>query len=58
MTSEIPDTTPEAEHQFHYYSGNRIPWYVRGAWLLFWMFAIYYAVTYLIPDLQRELLPR
>ena len=43
------------EHRFHHYTGNRIPWYVRLVWVLFWMFAVYYTLQYLFPALRIEL---
>jgi hypothetical protein len=46
------------EHQFHTYSSNRIPWYVRLVWLLFWIFAVYYTLEYLFPELRTELVNR
>lgn len=58
FTSEpepVAETTPEDEHRFHSYVGNRIPWYVRLIWIGFWVFAIYYVITYLFPDLQTEI---
>ena len=48
----------KSEHQFHRYVGNRIPWYVRLIWVGFWCFVVYYAVTYLFPALQLEVLDR
>ena len=45
-----------AEHRYHSYSSNRIPWYVRLIWIGFWIFAIYYVITFLLPDLQTEVL--
>lgn len=48
-------TAAGAEHRFHHYAGNRIPWYVRLIWLLFWAFAVYYTVQYLFPALSIEL---
>ncbi len=48
--------SPEAESRFHTYVGNRIPWYVRLIWVGFWVFAIYYVIKYLFPDLQTEIL--
>jgi hypothetical protein len=51
---ELP--VAEAETRFHTYKGNRIPWYVRLMWLGFWVFAVYYVITYLFPDLQTEIL--
>lgn len=44
----------EAEHRNHRYVGNTIPWYIHLLWVLFWIFAIGYVLTYLFPDIQRE----
>jgi len=52
---ELEDTSAEQEHRFHTYTGNRIPWYVRLIWILFWIFAVYYVVQYLFPDLRTEI---
>ena len=49
-------TTPEQENTFHHYTGNAIPWFIRGIWLVFWCCAIAYAVLWLLPALQSELL--
>lgn len=49
------DAPADVEHQFHHYTGNRIPWYVRLLWILFWIFAVYYTLTYLFPALRIEL---
>ncbi len=54
MTKPDPSTA-EAEGEFHDYRTNQIPWYVRAIWILFWSIAIYYAVAYLFPNLQVEL---
>ncbi len=51
----VEETTAEQEHRYHHYTGNAIPWYVRLIWILFWVFAIYYAVRYLLPTMQVEL---
>lgn len=56
--SEVDETTAEAEHQYHYYTGNRIPWYVRLMWLGFWILAIAYAVRLMFPAMQAELFPQ
>lgn len=56
--SESTEDTPVAEHQNHRYVSNSIPWYVRGMWLGFWIFAIYYTVHYLFPTLRVELTNR
>jgi hypothetical protein len=47
---------PAEENRYHCYTGNRIPWYVRVMWIAFWCFAVYYAVRYLFPELQTELI--
>jgi hypothetical protein len=49
-------TTAEQEHAYHHYTGNAIPWFVRGIWIVFWCFAITYVVLWLLPSLQSELL--
>ncbi len=49
-------TTPEQENRFHTYTGNAIPWFVRGIWIIFWCYAITYVVLWLLPALQSELL--
>lgn len=49
-------SSAEVEGRFHTYVGNRIPWYVRLIWLAFWVFAVYYTIAYLFPDLQTEIL--
>ncbi len=51
----VKDTSAKTEHRWHSYVGNRIPWYVRMIWLLFWVYAIYYTITYLFPALQIEI---
>ena len=54
------DTDPnsaEVEHQYHNYTGNVIPWYVRLIWIGFWVFAIYYTVQFLFPAVRIELFP-
>lgn len=51
-----PDqSSAQREGCFHSYVGNRIPWYVRLIWLLFWIFAISYVFMYLFPALQVEI---
>lgn len=48
--------TAASEHRYHSYTGTTIPWYVRIMWMLFWVFAIYYTIAYLFPELQDKLL--
>ena len=52
----VEQSEPTAENRWHGYVGNRIPWYVRLIWLGFWIFAVYYAISYLFPKLQTEIL--
>lgn len=47
-------TSAQDENQHHSYSSNEIPWYVRFIWILFWIFVIYYSVTYFIPAIELE----
>jgi len=56
MSLDPRESTPAAEHGFHRYVGNRIPWYVRLLWLMFWIGAVYYVIVYVFPALQIELL--
>ena len=44
----VPQTSAEEEHRHHTYTSNVIPWYVRLIWALFWVFAISYAIKYLL----------
>ncbi len=44
------------EQQYHNYTSNDIPWYVRLMWLGFWVLAIVYTIRYLFPALQSELI--
>lgn len=52
---EVEQPDPRQEHTYHYYTGNRIPWYVRLIWVFFWCFAIYYMVKYFLPTFQVEM---
>ena len=45
-----------ARAPYHHYTGNAIPWFVRGIWIIFWCYAITYVVLWLLPSLQSELL--
>ena len=53
--SDVENTTAEGEHQYHHYTGNRIPWYVRLMWLGFWILAVVYTIRFLFPAVQVEL---
>lgn len=52
---QLDPSSAEAEHRYHHYTGNEIPWYVRLIWLLFWGFTIYYTIQYLFPAVQTEM---
>ncbi|MFV0444030.1 MAG: hypothetical protein ACK5Q5_10710 [Planctomycetaceae bacterium] len=52
----VEQTSPEVEARNHTYSSSVIPWYVRLFWILFWIFVLYYGVTYFLPAIQDELL--
>ena len=54
--SPVEQTDVESEEQHHSYTGHAIPWYVRGIWLLFWIFVVYYGIKYFLPAIQTELL--
>jgi hypothetical protein len=54
--AEVETTTAEEESRHHDYTGRAIPWAVRLIWVLFWMFTIYYVVSFLLPALRTELL--
>jgi hypothetical protein len=53
--SEVERTSIATDDQYHHYTGNRIPWYVRLIWLCFWAFAIVYTIRFLFPAVQLDL---
>jgi hypothetical protein len=57
-SSPPAEKSPRAEHRFHDYVGNDIPWYVRAIWIGFWIFAVVYTIRFLLPAMQIELLER
>lgn len=48
--SDDRDVTPEEEVNYHTYTTHRIPWWLRGIWLGFWIFVAVYFVKNLIPS--------
>jgi hypothetical protein len=56
MLSPSEKNDAEQDLRFHTYSSHVIPWYVRVMWLVFWVFAIGYAISYFVPAIQSELL--
>ena len=55
MTKPEPSANVPTDEQFHNYTSNDIPWYVRLLWLGFWIFAVVYTIRFLFPAVQREL---
>lgn len=55
MTTVSEADSPQQESKFHTYVSHVIPSYVRLMWLIFWIFAIGYAVANFLPALQKEL---
>jgi hypothetical protein len=52
-----PDNhSPQQDLRYHTYVSHVIPWYVRLIWLVFWIFAISYALRNFLPAIQSELL--
>ena len=52
----LDESAAEVEAHYHNYTSSRIPWYVRLVWLMFWIFAVYYALQYLFPALRIEMI--
>ncbi len=50
----VEQGSAEQELQHHTYRGSAIPWWVRLIWLLFWVFAVYYSLKYVLPAIQAE----
>ncbi|MEQ9406338.1 MAG: hypothetical protein RIK87_01375 [Fuerstiella sp.] len=55
-SESVEQPSPEQEQRFHDYRGNAIPWYVRTIWIGFWIFTVYYILTYFFPAMQVELI--
>ncbi len=51
-----PKSETETENKFHDYVTHKIPWFVHLMWVTFWVLAIGYVLTWLVPALQREIL--
>ena len=51
----VEQSSAEQEHRHHSYRSAEIPWYVRLIWVLFWIFVIYYGITYFLPAIQSEM---
>lgn len=53
-----PENDIASDDQFHNYTGNEIPWYIRLMWLGFWILAVVYTIRFLFPAVQTELLQK
>jgi hypothetical protein len=50
------ETTPAREEgQILRYVGSKIPWFVHLLWVVFWCFAAWYVIGFLLPALRSEL---
>ncbi len=54
MSHEHPPAY-DAEARHLTYTSNVIPWFIRLMWVVFWIFAIWYAVSFFLPAIQRDL---
>ncbi len=46
--------SPEAEGRHHAYRSSVIPWYVHLIWVTFWILAIVYIFSNLVPKMRVE----
>jgi hypothetical protein len=53
---EVPTTNAEEERKRLRYRGSHIPWFVHCIWIIFWVIAIGYVLTYLFPAIRTEFL--
>ena len=53
--NDHPPTAGDAEARHLTYTSNVIPWFIRLMWVVFWIFAIGYAISFFLPAIQREL---
>jgi hypothetical protein len=56
MTKRPENTSPEEENKNHTYVTNRIPWFVHALWIIFWIMAITYVLSYQFPVIRTEFL--
>ena len=56
MPSDNDQDSPQAEGRYHSYRTHAIPWYVHLLWVSFWIGAISYALKFMIPAMQSELM--
>lgn len=48
-------STPDQDGRQLTYLSNTIPWFVRLMWVVFWIFAVAYAIAFFLPAIQKEL---
>lgn len=48
-------STPDQDGRQLTYLSNTIPWFVRFMWVVFWIFAVAYAIAFFLPAIQKEL---
>jgi len=48
-------STPDQDGRQLTYLSNTIPWFVRLMWVVFWIFAVAYAIACFLPAIQKEL---
>jgi len=56
--AEVEQSSAQEEHEYHHYTGNAIPWFVRLIWIGFWIFTAVYTIRFLFPAIQEELFPK
>lgn len=56
MSDKPENPPPEEENRNHSYITNRIPWFVHLIWVIFWLLAIAYVLTYQLPAIRTEFL--
>jgi len=47
--NESKDPTVMSDRQYHTYVTHRIPWWVRGLWIGFWIGLAWYVIKFAIP---------
>ena len=52
MSNSHPPAAHE-EQRYHTYVTHHIPWYVRAAWIAFWVGMIWYLLAYAVPNARN-----
>ena len=53
--SQVEHSSIKTDDQYHHYTSNTIPWFVRLMWVGFWVFTVVYTIRFLFPAIQVEL---